>query len=103
MRLVSNAVACARLRLTLAMRWARTDPDTGTLGWAGGRSSDGFGMTGVCPWQYWRCSPHLAQRRRSLLVAESQEGARLIRSVADGAPRVTSDLSVAPGSRPMLA
>jgi hypothetical protein len=59
---------------------ARTDRCTGTRGWEGGRSRDGLGMTGVCPWQYWFCSPHRAHCRRSEVVAEPLESARCCHS-----------------------
>jgi hypothetical protein len=53
----ANNMACAQLRLNLAMPLVGMDRDTESRGGFGGRSRDGFGMMGVCPWQYSCCSP----------------------------------------------
>jgi hypothetical protein len=99
----ASAVACARLRLNLATPSAGMDRCTGTRGWEGGRSSDGLGMTGVCPWQYWFCSPHQAHCWRSEGVAKPLELAHCQFVVVVAAPRVASDRAVAPGSKLGLA
>jgi hypothetical protein len=90
MSLLANTVACARLRLNHAMRLAGMVPCDETQGWTGGRSRVGLGMNGVCPWQYCCCSPHRAQRRRSLSVAEPLELVRQRSDTVGVVPRASA-------------
>jgi hypothetical protein len=53
---------------TIEVKLCHTAGRNGALNW---ESRLGLGMTGVCLWQYSRCSPHLEQCQRSLLVDES--------------------------------